>query len=811
MSNGATVKAVSDDTKDYLRFLTYRGCDERYGIDILAEPTSDLARRVEHELSTIEAAGFSSYFCIVQDILRFCREQSIATGPGRGSICGSVVAYAVRITDVEPIRFGIPFERFLHLERVAQPDIDLDICANRRAEVIDYLRLKYGTDSVAQIITFTPMNAKGIVRDVCRVLHVDEVLRGVRFNETGEKLAAMIPEGQGADQIKLPEYLQEPEAQEFKDAISGLVVPFEGERIGVLDTCLALEGIRRHSSAHAAGVVIADRPLIDLVPLYKKNQQAEIQVQFDMWDCESVGLLKMDILGLRTTTVIGEAERLIRLREPSFDIKTAPLDDEATFALLRAGDTSAVFQLEGDGITAACAGMAPDRFEDIIALIALYRPGPMEQLGSYFRRKHGEEEVTYAHPDLKPILERSYGLMVYQEQVMGITRIMGGYSAGEADMFRKAIGKKLVPLIRAEIDKFMARAVANGYPEECVKAIGEQIFDFGRYGFNLGHATGYGFITYWTAYLKANFPAEFFTANLNSQVGNLDKISALLRDCERRGIAILPPDINESGAGFTLIRDLGIRFGVGGIKGVGEAALQDILEVRDSTEKNIYSTKRVEKAKPDGTIYQANEKVTKRGPNKPGPFTSIDNFIQRLPHITTTVKKALVLAGAFGTDSKQRRLLYAEMDDMNTAIKKGKPFLGDPASYQLMPELELMQKERDLIGFYVTQSPLQYYKTEIDDYGASYRGTYAGLPDFCSVAGQVSSVRTHMTAKGEMAWVTLENEIADLPKITVFANQWKLTPMKVGDIVIINGEKDSHPKFGNGIKAQYVRRVGTNA
>lgn len=804
---------MHDQTTEYLRYLTYKGVEERYGVDVrevhpLARDSAQyLAERVEHELSTIETAGFPAYFCIVQDVLRFCREAGIATGPGRGSICGSVVAYATYITDVEPIRFGIPFERFLHLERVAQPDIDLDICANRRHEVIDYLRRTYGADSVAQIMTFTPMNAKGVVRDVCRVLHVDQILRGIRYNETGDKLAAMIPEGQGADQVKLTEYLLEPGAQEFKDEIERQVVPFEGEQLSVLGTCLALEGLRRHSSAHAAGVVIADRPLIDLVPLYRKNQQSEVQIQFDMWDAESVGLLKLDVLGLRTVSVLGEAEAIIRKHIPDFSIKTVPLDDEATFALLSAGDTSAVFQLEGAGITAATTGMQPDRFEDIIALIALYRPGPMEQLGSYFRRKHDEEEVTYAHPDLKPVLERSFGLFVYQEQVMGTVRVMGGYSAGEADMFRKAIGKKLVPLIRAEIDKFYGRAVANGYSEDCVSAICEQIFDFGRYGFNLGHATGYAFITYWTAYLKANFAAEFFTANLNSQIGVLDKISTLLRDAEKRGIPILPPDINESGRDFTLT-DAGIRFGIGGVKGLGESAIQDILEERDSKEKNVYSSKRVDKVKSDNTPYKASVKVIERGPNRPGPFSDLPDFIARLPHITTTVKKALILSGAFGSGSEWRRRYYEVLDDMNVAIKKGKPFNIENVNVQMMPEQELMEKEREVMGFYVTQNPLQYYKDEIDEYGACYIGTYDALSNNVSIAGIVGNIRTHQTSRGEMAWVTLQNEMVGLPPITIFASLWAEHKVKLQQVVIVNGVKDHHPKFGHGIKASYLRILG---
>jgi DNA polymerase-3 subunit alpha len=800
----------------YLRYLTYEGCRARYGIDIeflgglpvfgKNSPDTILRERIEHELDTIEKAGFPGYFLIVADILRFCRERNIPTGPGRGSICGSAVAYATYITDVEPIKFGIPFERFLHLERIAQPDIDLDICQVRRNEVIEHLRLTYGEDSVAQIITFTPLNAKGVVRDVCRVLHVDDILRGVKSNETGDKLATMVPEGSGADQVKLTELMESEEGAEFAKKLSELYIPFEGDRISIKETCLALEGLRRHGGVHAAGVVIADRPLIELAPLYKKNQDAEIQIQYDMRDAETVGLLKMDVLGLRTVTVLGEAERLVRRKIPDFNIKTVPLDDVATFSLLSEGDTGAVFQLEGDGITAACVGMRPDRFEDIIALIALYRPGPMEQLGSYFRRKHGEEPVEYAHPLLQSLLERTYGLMVYQEQVMGIVRAMAGYTAGEADQFRKAIGKKLVPMIREKIDEFIQRAISKGHDEALIRALGDQIFDFGRYGFNLGHATGYGFITYWTAYLKARHPAEFFTANLNSQVGVLDKIGTLLRDAESHGITVLPPDVNDSGAGFTLMEDGNIRFGIGAIKGIGDSAVKDILEERDSEEKNKYSRPRVTRTKPDGTPYQTNILHTERVRHVPRRYSDFWDFCNRLTHVPINAKKALVVAGAFGANLDERRALLSCIERVNEAAKSKRPYTVELDRTNAPSDIEILKNEKEVLGFYISGHPLAFYKQELERYGAIIDGALESLRSQCTVAGMVLGIRTHHSKNGEMAWVTLESGITGLPDITIFSSVWLgiQTRIKKDDVIVVHGNKRHDMRFGWGIIANDV-------
>lgn len=782
----------------YLRYLAEKGANERYGG--YAGAAKD---RIDFELSVIEQAGFPEYFLVVYDILRFCRERGIPTGPGRGSICGSAVAYATYITDVEPIRFGIPFERFLHLERVAQPDIDLDICQARRGEVIDYLHDKYGRDSVAQIITFGTLLAKQVTKDVCRVLHVDDHTTGQKGNYTGEQLAALIPEGSGADQVKLTEFIESDEGQNFADRIRSLWVPYNGYEVPVLDTALRLEGLRRHGSVHAAGVVIADRPLIEIAPLYRKNQQDSVKIQYDMKDAEEIGLLKFDVLGLRTVTVLGDSESLIRNRDRDFSIKSVPLDDRATFDLLSAGDTGAVFQLEGEGITGACTGLKPDRFEDIIALIALYRPGPMEQLPNYIHRKHGDEAVTYAHADLRPILERTYGLIVYQEQVMGISRTMAGFTAGEADLFRKAIGKKDLKLIAEEIDKFKRRSADRGYDTKLIDATADQISYFGRYGFNLGHATGYAFITYWTAYLKANYPTEFFTANLNSQIGVLENITKLIKDARDHDIRVLPPDINQSGIGFTVAGEREIRFGLGAIKGLGDNFIQDILDERDATTKRVYRSEPVIKTRDDGTEYKGRNRIANYVPHTPSKYKDLYDFCGRLPSIPVNAKASLVVSGAFGSDIETRKSLYGNVERINVSAKGGKSPIILPVG---MTDVELMKLERETMGFYVTGHPLEYHMPMLKRYGAIAEGAFDDLPVNCTIAGIVTGIRSHTAKNGEMAWLSVENGIADAPDLTVFASIWASAKkwLKKDDIIIAKARKEHHVKFGWGLKVDYL-------
>lgn len=827
------------DLFEYLEYLSYAGACDRYGCDpevfeqrVLLKTNGQalwghkdvaIRERIDHELDVIRQAGFPGYFLIVADLLRFCRQAVIPTGPGRGSVCGSAVAYATGITDIDPLRWGIPFERFLHLERVAMPDVDLDICQARRGEVIEYLREKYGRDNVAQIITFTPMQARSVVRDVCRVLHVDD-LRGTRNGESGEELARLIPEGSGADQVRLAAFLDSEEGRPLLKILEPLEIEYEGRRVSVLDTCLRLEGIAKTSSIHAAGVVIADRPLVELVPLYRRNREAEVQIQFDMRDAEAVGLLKMDVLGLRTMTVIGEAEALVRELDPDFDIKAVPLDDAATYELIASGDTGGVFQLEGEGVTHAAIGLRPERFEDLVNLNALYRPGPMEQLGAYIARKNGEEAVAYPHPDLEPVLRSTHGLFVFQEQVMGAARVLGGYTAGAADMFRKAIGKKLPELIKTEIEALKLAAITRGYDEQFMEEIGALIAYFGRYGWNLGHSTGYSYITYWTAYLKANHPVEWYAALLNSYVSDAAQLSARLREARKRGIVVLPPDINESGRLFTVQRDWSpaadaIRFGLEAVRGVGESVVVDILEERDSEHKNQYVSVAEEKFKPDGTPYKGRTKQTVRVPHKPRRFGSLKagaapdavawDFCRRLPSVPVNVKQALAVAGAFGEDVALRRRLHAAMPELNKAAKAGKGFDLDAWEGDTMSDLELLREERQVVGFYVTGHPLELYEDQLDMYDAVTDGEFENLPHSSTIAGLVLEVRTHQSSRGEMAWIKVENGIVGMPEVTVFSDVWRQIKDSVTQhaVIVAKGKRDEHPKFGVGFKADMVQVV----
>lgn len=828
-----------EELADYLRYLAYAGACDRYGIDpgvfeidrdgfeeaydwslhhltshsvrtrAKAEREFTLRNRIDHELDVIIQAGFPGYFLIVADLLRFCRQRGIPTGPGRGSVCGSAVAYATGITDVDPLRWGIPFERFLHLERVAMPDVDLDVCQARRGEVIEYLRERYGQANVAQIMTFGTLMARGVVRDVCRVLHVDDHL-GRSNGETADMLARLIPEGSGADQVKLAAFIATDEGRPLRELIEDLVVPYNGEEVSVLDTCLRLEGTRKSSSVHPAGVVIADRPLDGLVPLCRRNRGDEVQTQFDYLDVEKVGLLKFDILGLRTMTVIGDAEAYVREVDSSFAIKAVPLDDPAAYELLAAGDTVGIFQLEGEGFVSTLRGLKPDRFEDVVALLALYRPGPIEQIPHYIHRKHGEEEVGYPHPDLVPVLEPTYGLIVYQEQVMGIARVMAGYSPGEADLFRKAIGKKLPRLIAEQIEEFSRRALGRGYTSAVVKEVGALIAYFGRYGWNLGHSTGYAYITYWTAYLKANYPHEFFAALLNSYMDKPAEMGQVLRDAKRRGLTVLPPDVNYSGRGFTIAREgdggpVAIQFGFEAIRGLGGGAALDILEERDGHEKNVYSSRPVQKFREEGA-YAGRERITQRVPNEPREFGGAWDFCRRLPHVPVNLKTSLAIAGAFSTDTRHRRLLAAAMPDLNKTAKKGKAYDWTAFEGDTMSELELIRAERETLGFYVTSHPLEIYADQLGMYGAVSDGEFSRLPRACSIAGLVMQVRIKQSKNGEMAWLKLENGVQGMPDVTVFADVWSSIRRELTKdaVVIVRGYRDDHPKFGIGFKAEHV-------
>ncbi|MFW6010530.1 MAG: DNA polymerase III subunit alpha, partial [Gemmatimonadota bacterium] len=555
-----------EDDAAYLRHLVEEGARERYGDPISA----DAQERVDYELGVISETGYAGYFLIVWDFIRAARERDIPVGPGRGSAAGSIVAYCLRVTDVDPLRFDLIFERFLNPERVSMPDIDIDFCYERRGEVIDYVRQKYGEESVGQIVTFGTMKARAVVRDVGRVL-------GFEPSET-DRLAKLIPSGP-AGSMSLEEAIEE--IPEVRDLYR------EGGRWReLLDYAMRLEGLSRHSSVHAAGVVIAPGPLTDYVPVRKDagNGEESVVTQFDMNALEKAGMLKMDFLGLRTLTVIDDAARTIEERHGvEVDWEEIGYTDDAVYELLAGGGTSGIFQFESSLATEKLRAMRCDRFDDLIAVNALIRPGPLDSgmTDVYIRRKRGLEDVGYPHPDLQEILEPTFGIIVYQEQVMRTAQELAGYSLGEADVLRKAVGKKDAELIERELGRFRERCLENGISKQRASDISDLIETFGRYGFNKAHSTAYAVLSYRTAWLKAHYPAEFMAALLSSEIGNTDKVVAYISEARDLGIEVLPPSVSESGYRFTAVDDDRIRFGLGAIKGVGESAIRSMLEARE--------------------------------------------------------------------------------------------------------------------------------------------------------------------------------------------------------------------------------------
>ncbi|CAI9085471.1 DNA polymerase III subunit alpha [Candidatus Methylacidiphilum fumarolicum] len=548
--------------KEYLKKLCYEGLEKRFG-DRNLEEKEKIKERLDYELSVIEKTGFSSYFLIVWDFIHYAKKEGIPVGPGRGSAAGSLTAYVLEITDIDPLKYGLVFERFLNPQRVSPPDIDIDFCYNRRSEVIDYVRKKYGERSVAQIITFGTMGAKMAVRDVARVL-------GLSYQEA-DRIAKMIPTDSSMTIEKAKElnpllqqlYAHDPQCQE------------------VLNIASKLEGLTRQAGVHAAGVVISDGDLLDFVPLSRGDHE-EIVTQWSMEPISEIGLLKMDFLGLKTLTVISECLELIKKcgENQTLDPNRFPLDDKKTYELLGLGWTIGVFQLESPGMVELAKKLKPGNIEDIIALVALYRPGPMENIPAYAERKLGKVPITYDHPLLEPILKDTYGVMIYQEQVMQAASVLAGYSLGESDLLRRAMGKKKPEEMRKHRSLFVKGCKEkNNIPEEKANQIFETLEKFAGYGFNKAHSACYGYLAYVTAYLKANFPVFYLCTLLSNELGDTEKISQLVSECRRMGIAVLPPDILKSEVRFS-VENGAIRWGLSAIKNVGESVAEAIVRAR---------------------------------------------------------------------------------------------------------------------------------------------------------------------------------------------------------------------------------------
>lgn len=640
-------------------------------------PTEEIITRLNYELDMIIQMGFAAYFLIVHDLVAWSKANGIPVGPGRGSAAGSLVSYVLDITTIDPIKYDLLFERFLNPERVSMPDIDIDFCFEKRDQVIDYIVARYGSDKVAQIITFGTMAARAAIRDVGRALDIS-------YGEV-DRIARMIPTELGVTIDKSLEI-----SLELKQAYQG-----DYNTRKIIDIAKSIEGMPRHASVHAAGVVIGREELKTLLPL-QKMADGHIVTQFAKETVEDIGLLKMDILGLRTLTVIDRAVDIIkRTQNVSIDINNLPLDDAAVYDLLSAGRTIGVFQLESDGLRRILSDLKPQRFEDIIAVIALYRPGPLGSgmVDDFINRKNGRQDITYLHPDLKVILEETYGVILYQEQVMRITEELANFTLGEADVLRRAMGKKLPQELALQRDKFIAGAANNSIEENISSRLFDLMESFAGYGFNKSHSAAYALISYQTAYLKAHYPAEYMCAFLSSIIDNQDKVVFYLQECKKLGINILPPDINESFENFT-VSPAGIRFGLGAIKSVGHNAVTNIVEVR-----------------------------------KNGNFASLFDFCQKvdLTMLNKRMMEHLIVAGCFDNlNITRKEALYIADDciDVATLIKESeadqqmslfgsvKEMIEEPvpAVSGELRNVDKLRREKDVLGFYVSQNPLDEYR-----------------------------------------------------------------------------------------------------
>ena len=668
----------------------------RYDFDGRKENLNDYEKsiidRMDYELGIIERTGFCSYFMVVSDFIRYGKNIGVPVGPGRGSGAGSLVAYLTLITDIDPMRYGLLFERFLNPERVSPPDFDIDFCEKRRVEVIEYVRQKYGYDNVAQICTYGQLKAKAVVKDVSRVMGLDF--------DAGNKLTKMIP-----DELKMTVS----KAIEQSEELAALIES-DPKVKEVFDFARVLEGLNRQTGVHAAGVIIGDQRLDNLVPL-SRSATGDMVVQYPKEPCENLGLLKMDFLGLRTLTIIRNALDMIKEQHGvDINLSKLPLDDKKTYEMLQRGDNIAVFQLESGGMQKLCRSFGVETIEHIIALVALYRPGPMQFIPQFIARKKGTEEIIYDHPKMEEYLKETYGIMVYQEQIMQVVQALAGFSLGGADILRRAIGKKKEDVMKEQHLKFVEGcAKTNNIPAELAEVIWEKIKLFAGYGFNKSHSAAYGVVSYQTAYLKANYPVEFMAAVLTSEIENAEKLAFLITACREMGIKVLPPDINSSGISFSV--DSGkIRFGLGAIKGVGEVAASKIIESR----------------------------------KKEGVFTSFQDFCERCgTDVNSRMLEHLTRAGALdGLGLRRSQILAIAEPMMSFAAQKAKDkaagqgslfdmFAGDDAASEAcsipipdIPEFDwedILKNEKELLGFYVSGHPLEPNSELVNAYGTPIR------------------------------------------------------------------------------------------
>lgn len=696
---------------------------------LLKHELSEYAERMDFEIKMIQQMKFSGYFLVVWDFIRYAKELGIPVGPGRGSAAGSLVGYAMRITDIDPLQYGLLFERFLNPERVSMPDIDIDFCTRRRGEVIQYVTEKYGREQVAQIITFGTLGARQAIKDVGRVLDM-------KVGDV-ERITKLVPSQLN---IKLKEaFRQEPAFDEMRK---------RDNRIGeVLDVACKIEGMARNCSIHAAGVVISPVPLRELVPLYKTNKD-EVVTQYDMVGLDKLNLLKMDFLGLTTLTIIDDAIQIIRkYHGVEIVVEDLPLDDPKAYEIFTNGFTSGIFQFESSGMRDILIRYKPERVEDLCALNALYRPGPIQGgvVDDFIDRKHGRKRVSYELPDLKPILEETYGIILYQEQVMQVANSIAGYSLGEADILRRAMGKKKAEEMAKQRKRFVDGALERGHPQAKAVKLFDLMEQFAAYGFNKSHSAAYAYVAYVTAYLKAHYPLEFMSALLTSEIGNTAKIVKYINECRDRGIKVLPPDVNKSDRTFTPDGDA-IRFGLSAIKNVGEAAVQSVIAARE----------------------------------KEGPFKSIYNFGERvdLTAVNRRMIESLIKAGALDSLNARRSQLFAVIDSaMETGSRASRDRLSGQAGLfaaalgqeehpePTLPNLpdwsetDKLSGEKEMLGFYITGHPLDAWNDKICELSSHHSDDLEGLKrgDEVVVCGMISALQRRRNKEGK-PWAAFQLE-----------------------------------------------------
>lgn len=724
----------------YLADLARQGLANRY-----PEPTPEIKQRLEYELQIIARTGYSGYFLTVKDFIDYAKEEGIPVGPGRGSAAGSLVAYALGITDVDPIKYGLLFERFLNPERVSLPDIDIDFADRDRDRIIEYVTQKYSAENVAQIITFGTMAARAAIRDVGRVLKL-------KYSEV-DRIAKLVPMEPGTTLNRALQVV--PRLQELAQS--------EEVYARLIEYARTLEGLARHASTHAAGVVITPDKLTNYLPLYRSTR-GEVTTQYDMKSVEEIGLLKMDFLGLRTLTVLKDAVRMLAERGTHLDLRTIPLNDSKTFELLARGETVGVFQFESPGMREYLRKLKPETIEDMIAMNALYRPGPIsgDMIDDFIQRKQGLRKIVYEHPLLEPILRETYGVIVYQEQIMRIASELAGFTLGRADLLRRAMGKKQPDIMLEQQEEFIKGATERGIDKPTATKIFNLMAHFAGYGFNRSHSAAYALIAYQTAYLKAHHPLEFMAATMSSEMDNSDRIMVLMEECKQMGIEVLPPDVNESQLGFAVV-DVGIRFALGAIKNVGHGAINSIIKARET-----------------------------------GRFASIFDFCQRvdLRLVNRRVVESLIQVGAFDSVPGHRAQLMATVPQamelaqtVQEDRQRGQTSLFDPAASgkafpptaQTLPQLpewtinEALANEKEALGFYLSGHPLDRYRKEMEAFTSHKLQDLEEASDEegLTAGGIITSVKTIADRKGKpMAFMTIEDFSAGVEAV-VFSEQYQ--------------------------------------